>query len=100
MSRAAQNQQQKEQEKEKPAEEFQEVEVLNQEEEDVEGRTQPLAKLKTVAKLSSNDMKMLEEAGYYTVEAVAFAPKRAIERIRGLWRRTGPLSDLLFFNHW
>lgn len=34
--------------------------------------------------ISAADVKKLEEAGYYTVEAVAFAPKKALLAIKGV----------------
>ncbi|KAK8738061.1 hypothetical protein OTU49_017426 [Cherax quadricarinatus] len=34
--------------------------------------------------ISAADIKKLEEAGYYTVEAVAFAPKKALLGIKGV----------------
>lgn len=34
--------------------------------------------------ITSGDIKKLEEAGYYTVEAVAFAPKKSLAQIKGI----------------
>lgn len=34
--------------------------------------------------ISAADVKKLEEAGFYTVEAVAFAPKKALLGIKGI----------------
>ncbi|XP_013414947.1 DNA repair protein RAD51 homolog 1 [Lingula anatina] len=51
-------------------------------EEDILGPL-PLSRLETVG-ISANDIKKLEEAGYYTVEAVAFAPKKSIITIKGI----------------
>lgn len=34
--------------------------------------------------ISATDVKKLEEAGFYTVEAVAFAPKKALLKIKGI----------------
>ena len=34
--------------------------------------------------LTAGDVKKLEEAGYHTVEAVAFAPKKALVSIKGI----------------
>lgn len=34
--------------------------------------------------ISATDVKKLEEAGYYTVESVAFAPKKALLGIKGI----------------
>ena len=34
--------------------------------------------------ISATDIKKLEEAGYYTVEAVAYAPKKALIGIKGI----------------
>lgn len=34
--------------------------------------------------ISAADVKKLEEAGFYTVEAVAFAPKKALLSIKGI----------------
>lgn len=33
--------------------------------------------------ITSGDIKKLEEAGYYTVEAIAFAPKKTLTQIKG-----------------
>lgn len=34
--------------------------------------------------ISASDVKKLEEAGYYTVESVAFAPKKNLLTIKGI----------------
>lgn len=34
--------------------------------------------------ISASDVKKLEEGGYYTVEAVAFAPKKQLLAIKGI----------------
>jgi DNA repair protein RAD51 len=34
--------------------------------------------------ISANDVKKLEEAGYHTVEAVAYAPKKQLTQIKGI----------------
>ena len=34
--------------------------------------------------ISSNDISKLQDAGYYTVEAVAYAPKKALLAIKGI----------------
>ncbi|KFM82840.1 DNA repair protein RAD51-like protein, partial [Stegodyphus mimosarum] len=34
--------------------------------------------------ISANDIKKLEEAGFYTVESVAFAPKKELLAIKGI----------------
>ncbi|GAB1597405.1 DNA repair protein RAD51 homolog 1 [Argonauta hians] len=43
----------------------------------------PLSKLEGQG-ISSTDCKKLEEAGYYTVESVAFAPKKSLLSIKGI----------------
>lgn len=44
---------------------------------------QPLSKLEGQG-ISASDIKKLEEAGYHTVEAVAFAPKKSLITIKGI----------------
>jgi hypothetical protein len=34
--------------------------------------------------INANDVKKLEEAGYHTVEAVAYAPKKELINIKGI----------------
>ena len=34
--------------------------------------------------ISATDVKKLEEAGYYTVESIAFAPKKSLLAIKGI----------------
>ena len=34
--------------------------------------------------ISANDVKKLEEAGYFTVESVAFVPKKSLLAIKGI----------------
>ncbi|CAI9715857.1 repair RAD51 homolog 1 [Octopus vulgaris] len=43
----------------------------------------PLSKLEGQG-ISANDCKKLEEAGFYTVESVAFAPKKSLLNIKGI----------------
>nr|CCN27368.1 recombinase [Milnesium tardigradum] len=45
---------------------------------------QKVAQLRTCANLSAADIRHLEEFGFYTVEAIAFAPKKAIMAIKGI----------------
>lgn len=34
--------------------------------------------------ITSGDIKKLEEAGFYTVESIAFAPKKSLTQIKGI----------------
>lgn len=43
----------------------------------------PISKLET-AGITSNDIKKLQEAGYYTVESIAFTPKRILTTVKGI----------------
>jgi DNA repair protein RAD51 len=64
-----------------------EPEELQQEQEDshmeeIEGPT-PIMKLQEQG-ISATDIKKLEEAGYHTIEAVAFTPKKHLILVKGL----------------
>ena len=58
--------------------------VVQQEEEEVEldGPT-PIKALEEKG-INAGDIKKLEEAGYHTVEAVAFTPKKMLINVKGL----------------
>ncbi|GBN68385.1 DNA repair protein rhp51 [Araneus ventricosus] len=59
---------------------LQEAEV---EEEDIEYGPQKIKKLEGNG-ISAGDIKKLQEAGFYTVESVAFTPKKCLLAIKGI----------------
>ena len=54
----------------------------SQMDEELEGPT-PIMKLQEQG-ISATDIKKLEEAGYHTIEAVAFTPKKHLVLVKGL----------------
>ncbi|KAI9782962.1 MAG: recombinase rad51 [Geoglossum umbratile] len=48
------------------------------------GAPTPLAALEGVAGLTKRDIQLIVEGGFYTVEAVAYTPKRVLEQIKGI----------------
>ena len=56
--------------------------AVDQEEEEGFG-PQPLSRLEAGG-ISANDIKKLEEAGYFTVESIAYAPKKSLLSIKGI----------------
>uniref|UniRef100_A0A8C6V8U3 RAD51 recombinase n=1 Tax=Naja naja TaxID=35670 RepID=A0A8C6V8U3_NAJNA len=44
---------------------------------------QPISRLEQCG-INANDVKKLEEAGFHTVEAVAYAPKKELLNIKGI----------------
>jgi DNA repair protein RAD51 len=48
------------------------------------GAPMPLTTLEGVNGLSSRDIKLFTDAGYNTVEAIAYTPKRHLEQIKGI----------------
>ncbi|KAJ5946541.1 recombinase rad51 [Penicillium verhagenii] len=48
------------------------------------GAPTPLSALEGLAGLSGRDIKLFVDAGYHTVEAVAYTPKRLLEQIKGI----------------
>ena len=58
------------------------VAEAEEEEMELEGPT-PIKALEEKG-INAGDIKKLEEAGYHTVEAIAFTPKRALINVKGL----------------
>ena len=58
------------------------VEQAEEEEMELDGPT-PIKALEEKG-INAGDIKKLEEAGYHTVEAVAFTPKKALIHVKGL----------------
>ncbi|KAL3414818.1 DNA repair protein rhp51 [Aspergillus fumigatus] len=48
------------------------------------GAPTPLSALEGVAGLTSRDIKLFVDAGYHTVESIAYTPKRLLEQIKGI----------------
>ncbi|KAI9862540.1 MAG: recombinase rad51 [Trichoglossum hirsutum] len=48
------------------------------------GAPTPLTALEGVAGLTKRDIQLIIEGGFYTVEAVAYTPKRVLEQIKGI----------------
>ncbi|KAJ5691251.1 recombinase rad51 [Penicillium malachiteum] len=48
------------------------------------GAPTPLSALEGVAGLTGRDIKLFVDAGYHTVEAIAYTPKRLLEQIKGI----------------
>jgi DNA repair protein RAD51 len=65
------------------AEKAEEVQQVQEEEEvELEGPT-PIKALEEKG-INAGDIKKLEEAGYHTIEAVAFTPKKHLVKCKGL----------------
>ncbi len=58
------------------------VEQVEEEEMELDGPT-PIKALEEKG-INAGDIKKLEEAGFHTVEAVAFTPKKALVLVKGL----------------
>ena len=41
-------------------------------------------KIQGIGGISARDVKMMVEGGYYTVESVAYTPKRNLEQVKGI----------------
>ncbi|KAL4997136.1 Rad51-domain-containing protein [Aspergillus recurvatus] len=48
------------------------------------GAPTPLSSLEGMAGLTSRDIKLFVDAGYHTVESIAYTPKRLLEQIKGI----------------
>ena len=48
------------------------------------GAPMPITQLEGVNGLTSRDIKLLADAGYNTIESVAYTPKRTLEQIKGI----------------
>ncbi|KAF9889192.1 hypothetical protein FE257_007505 [Aspergillus nanangensis] len=48
------------------------------------GAPTPLSALEGVAGLTARDIKLFVDAGYHTVESIAYTPKRLLEQIKGI----------------
>ncbi|CAH1791693.1 unnamed protein product [Owenia fusiformis] len=62
------------------------MQVERQEDQEIEEENlgpQPIGRLEASG-ISANDVKKLEEAGFHTIESVAFAPKKALLGIKGI----------------
>ncbi|KAB5517052.1 hypothetical protein PHYPO_G00185020 [Pangasianodon hypophthalmus] len=59
------------------------VEVEADAEEDESFGPQPLNRLEQCG-ISASDLKKLEDAGFHTIEAVAYAPKKELLNIKGI----------------
>ena len=48
------------------------------------GAPMPISQLEGVNGLTARDIKLLVEAGYNTVESIAYTPKRQLEQVKGI----------------
>ena len=64
--------------------EKEEQEVAQQEEEEMELEGPTLIKALEEKGINAGDIKKLEEAGFHTVEAIAFTPKKQLVQVKGL----------------
>ena len=58
--------------------------AVEQEEEEVELEGPTPIKALEEKGINAGDIKKLEEAGYHTVEAIAFTPKKALINVKGI----------------
>ncbi|KZZ88122.1 DNA repair protein RAD51 [Ascosphaera apis ARSEF 7405] len=65
-------------------EQQQEEQQLEYDENTGPGAPTPISQLEGLNGLTARDVKLIADGGYYTVEAVAYTPKRLLEQIKGI----------------